>query len=60
MGALSVPIPSRRLECFYRPAILAGSAAVLLCVFWFASRYPQPDEQGPTRRPGDAEHDLQP
>src|SRR2546428_2893028 len=41
MGALSVPIPSRRLECFYRPAILAGSAAVLLCVFWFASRYPQ-------------------
>lgn len=41
MGALSVPIPSRRLECFYRPLILAGSAAVLLCVFWFASRYPQ-------------------
>ena len=41
MGALSVPIPSRRLECFYRPLIMAGWAAVLLSVFWFASRYPQ-------------------
>lgn len=41
MGALSLPVPARRLACFYRPLILAVLAVVLLCVFWFASRYPQ-------------------
>ncbi len=41
MGALSVPVPSRRMECYYRPIILAGWAVVLFSAFWFGSRYPQ-------------------
>jgi uncharacterized membrane protein YraQ (UPF0718 family) len=41
MGALSVPVPSRRIECYYRPLILAGSAVILFSAFWFGSRYPQ-------------------
>jgi uncharacterized membrane protein YraQ (UPF0718 family) len=30
-----------RVPCYWRPIIMAGAAAVLLGVFWFASRYPQ-------------------
>jgi uncharacterized membrane protein YraQ (UPF0718 family) len=41
MGALSVPVPNRRLECYYRPLILAGWAVALFFAFWFGSRYPQ-------------------
>ncbi|GJQ25986.1 MAG: hypothetical protein HBSAPP02_10180 [Phycisphaerae bacterium] len=41
MSTLSIPFHSRRLACYYRPLILVSAAVVLLCVFWFASRYPQ-------------------
>jgi len=41
MSTLSIPFPSRRLACYYRPLILAAAAVVLLSLFWFASRYPQ-------------------
>lgn len=41
MSTISIPIPFRRLACYYRPLILVVVAAVLLCMFWFASRYPQ-------------------
>ena len=30
-----------RIRCHWRPIIMVGAAVVLLCVFWFASRYPQ-------------------
>lgn len=30
-----------RIRCHWRPVILVAAAAVLLGVFWFASRYPQ-------------------
>ena len=29
------------IRCYYRPIILAAIGAVILSVFWFASRYPQ-------------------
>jgi uncharacterized membrane protein YraQ (UPF0718 family) len=41
MTATLVPFPISRLRCHYRPLILAVGAASILCVFWFASRYPQ-------------------
>ena len=51
MNALSVEIGSRpgqpvlpvgrSVRCYYRPMMLAAAAIILLCVFWFASRYPQ-------------------
>lgn len=40
MNATALPIPFR-IRCHYRPLILTATAVVLLCVFWFASRYPQ-------------------
>jgi uncharacterized membrane protein YraQ (UPF0718 family) len=30
-----------RVPCYWRPIIMLGATAVLLGVFWFASRYPQ-------------------
>jgi uncharacterized membrane protein YraQ (UPF0718 family) len=39
--AITLPLPRRRIACFYRPLILATSIAILLGLFWFASRYPQ-------------------
>ena len=30
-----------RIRCHWRPIILVGAMALLLGVFWFASRYPQ-------------------
>src|SRR5215469_12635792 len=41
MGALSIPIPRRRLACYYRRLILAAWGLALLSLFWFGSRYPQ-------------------
>jgi uncharacterized membrane protein YraQ (UPF0718 family) len=41
MNALSLRFSVSRIRCHYRPLILAASAALILCVFWFASRYPQ-------------------
>ena len=42
MSTISVGLSSRwRIECHYRPIILGAAALALLCVFWFASRYPQ-------------------
>jgi uncharacterized membrane protein YraQ (UPF0718 family) len=41
MSASSIPFTFRRIECYYRPLILAAAAILILCVFWFASRYPQ-------------------
>ncbi len=41
MTAITLPLPRRRIACFYRPLILATSIAILLGLFWFASRYPQ-------------------
>src|SRR5258708_7903556 len=41
MTATPIPFPISRLRCHYRPLILAIGAASILCVFWFASRYPQ-------------------
>ena len=41
MTATLLRFPISRIRCHFRPLILAGSAAAILCVFWFASRYPQ-------------------
>src|SRR5258708_16633568 len=41
MTASTLPLPHRRISCYYRPLILAATAVTLLGVFWFASRYPQ-------------------
>jgi uncharacterized membrane protein YraQ (UPF0718 family) len=41
MTAITLPLPLRRIACYYRPLILAAAAVTLLGVFWFASRYPQ-------------------
>jgi uncharacterized membrane protein YraQ (UPF0718 family) len=30
-----------QIQCYYRPLILIVTGLILLCVFWFASRYPQ-------------------
>jgi uncharacterized membrane protein YraQ (UPF0718 family) len=30
-----------QIQCYYRPLILVVTGLILLCVFWFASRYPQ-------------------
>ncbi len=41
MTDVTYPLSSRNIRCYYRPIILATAALVLLCTFWFASRYPQ-------------------
>jgi uncharacterized membrane protein YraQ (UPF0718 family) len=41
MTAIALPFPRRRIECYFRPLILAAAMAAILGVFWFASRYPQ-------------------
>jgi uncharacterized membrane protein YraQ (UPF0718 family) len=41
MTAITLPIPRRRVACYYRPLILVAAAVTLLGVFWFVSRYPQ-------------------
>ncbi len=41
MSTLSIPFSSRPVACYYRPVILVAATIMLLCVFWFASRYPQ-------------------
>src|SRR5258706_14945280 len=30
-----------RIRCHWRPIILIGTGVVLVCLFWFGSRYPQ-------------------
>lgn len=37
----TIALQLSRIRCHYRPIILATTAATILCVFWFASRYPQ-------------------
>lgn len=41
MTAITLPLPRRRIACYYRPLILTAAAATLLGMFWFGSRYPQ-------------------
>lgn len=41
MTSIAVPVSHRPIACYYRPIVYVASAIVLLCVFWFASRYPQ-------------------
>ena len=41
MGTATASTVWTRWRCPYRLAILIGAAVTLLCVFWFASRYPQ-------------------
>ncbi|MEX2114419.1 MAG: permease [Pirellulales bacterium] len=41
MNTLSLRFPVSRIRCYYRPLILVATATTILCVFWFASRYPQ-------------------
>ncbi len=41
MHTTSAPIGLARIRCHWRPVILASTGVVLLCLFWFASRYPQ-------------------
>ena len=39
--SLRLPFYRLRIECYYRPMILAGATLTLVSLFWFASRYPQ-------------------
>lgn len=41
MGTATVRYSIARVRCHWRPIIMVGAAALLLGVFWFASRYPQ-------------------
>ena len=41
MSTISVATSNRSLRCYYRVAVLAIALTALLCLFWFASRYPQ-------------------
>jgi len=41
MSELAIRSTRSLIRCNYRPIILAGSAIILISVFWFASRYPQ-------------------
>ncbi|MDE3017104.1 MAG: permease [Pseudomonadota bacterium] len=41
MTSLAYQRPFFNIRCYYRPLILAVTAVILLCTFWFASRYPQ-------------------
>jgi hypothetical protein len=41
MSTVALRFPVRRIQCYYRPMILAATAVGLLGVFWFATRYPQ-------------------
>jgi len=40
MSAIALRSSLRHIPCYYRPLLLAATAAALLGVFWFASRYP--------------------
>ncbi len=41
MSTLAIPFTSRPMRCYYRQGILVVATVTLLCLFWFASRYPQ-------------------
>ena len=41
LNTQSLSLTISRIRCFYRPLILVATALTILCVFWFASRYPQ-------------------
>src|SRR4051794_32553128 len=41
MASAGVPFRIPRIRCYWRPFILALTAALLFGVFWFGSRYPQ-------------------
>src|SRR5438309_1333754 len=41
MTTLSLRYQFSRIRCYYRPLILVAAGLTILCVFWFASRYPQ-------------------
>ncbi|MBM3803846.1 MAG: hypothetical protein FJW26_16210 [Acidimicrobiia bacterium] len=41
MSATTARYSIARVRCHWRPIIMVGAAALLLGVFWFASRYPQ-------------------
>ena len=41
MSSVAIPRRKRGLQCHYRPMILATAAALLLSMFWLATRYPQ-------------------
>lgn len=41
MSIATVRFSVARVRCHWRPIIMVGATAVLLGVFWFASRYPQ-------------------
>lgn len=41
MNTTAVRFTLGRVRCHWRPIIMVGAAIVLLCTFWFASRYPQ-------------------
>ncbi len=41
MSTTTAPYSLARVCCHWRPIIMVGAAALLLGVFWFASRYPQ-------------------
>jgi uncharacterized membrane protein YraQ (UPF0718 family) len=41
MSTAAARLSIARVPCHWRPIIMVGAAAVLLGVFWFASRYPQ-------------------
>jgi uncharacterized membrane protein YraQ (UPF0718 family) len=41
MTAAARDLSFARVRCYYRPLIMASAGLALLCLFWFASRYPQ-------------------
>lgn len=40
MNTAAAPFTLARVRCYWRPVIMVGAGVVLLCLFWFASRYP--------------------
>ena len=40
MLASNPPFSFGRLRCYYRPMLMAVGGLVILCIFWFTSRYP--------------------
>lgn len=41
MSAMSLGFSFSKFRCYYRPLLLILAAVVLLCTFWFTSRFPQ-------------------
>lgn len=41
MTTTGVPLGLSRIRCHWRPVILVSTGVTLICLFWFASRYPQ-------------------